>query len=87
MWRVLAVVCFCSVASVPTSPRFFVEVEVMCSLGRFGGILIMLLGVYLFLGSLVPLSLLSTLLTRHYRVSPVGGCSIGFLGCVTLLCF
>lgn len=83
--RCLCVASLCTAASLPPTLQFFSEVFVVMEAGFIGVSFMAALFIYLFMGGLVPMFLLGSLLTRHcsigFGVTPV----FGFLGSVLFL--
>lgn len=81
--RLLGGGCLCTVASLPPTVQFFSEISILIEGGRLRGIFIFGFFCYLFLGGLVPVSLLGYLFTRHYSIRFSGGCV--FMGTLSVL--
>lgn len=66
--RVLCGACLCTAASLPPTVQFFSEVFLVEVSGvrRFSFSVALFL--YLFMGGLIPMFLLGSLLTRHYTL-------------------
>ncbi|KAA3669750.1 ND4 (mitochondrion) [Paragonimus westermani] len=69
LMRFLAGSCLCTVASLPPTVQFFCEVHTLWEAGPVAVSFVLGLFCYLFCGGLIPIFVLSGLLTRHYSVS------------------
>lgn len=68
LFRVLCCSALCTVCSLPPTVQFFCEVSLMVGATVFRSLFVLVLYGFLFLGGLIPLFLLGTLLTRHCDV-------------------
>ncbi len=66
--RFLCGASLCTAASLPPTTQFFSEVFIVSQAQSVGISMVLGLFVYLFLGGLVPVFLLGSLLTRHYNI-------------------
>nr|QWT69516.1 NADH dehydrogenase subunit 4 [Paragonimus westermani] len=85
LMRFLAGSCLCTVASIPPTVQFFCEVYTLCEAGPLTVGFIFGLFCYLFCGGLVPVFVLSGLLTRHYSIGCGSGCVFVGLSSVVFL--
>nr|YP_009650988.1 NADH dehydrogenase subunit 4 [Uvitellina sp. SSS-2019]QCY72814.1 NADH dehydrogenase subunit 4 [Uvitellina sp. SSS-2019] len=84
--RFIVLASICLVASVPPSLQFFSEVLALCSSSLVSLSYVFLFFLYLFVGGLVPLFVIGSLVSRHYNIS-YGKC-VGFsfvMSCVFLI--
>nr|AYV63036.1 NADH dehydrogenase subunit 4 [Haplorchis taichui] len=77
LFRVLACCCLCTACSLPPTVQFFCEVSLMTDGAWSGGFFLLVFYAYVFMGGLMPLFLVGSLLSRHYDVSFHGGSAIG----------
>ena len=83
--RCLCGAALCTSASLPPTLQFFSEVFVVSESGLFRFLLVLPLFVYIFMGGLIPVFLLGSLLTRHYSVGLGPNFISGFLCSVLFL--
>lgn len=69
LFRVLACCALCTVCSLPPTTQFFCEVSLMVDAGGSMRLMLLVLYVFVFMGGLVPLFLVGSLLRRHYDIS------------------
>nr|WRW53956.1 NADH dehydrogenase subunit 4 [Strigea falconis] len=87
-FRVLLVLCLCTVASLPPVVQFFVEVSLLGVVGVVSLLLSVFFCVYLFLGNLVPLFVVGSMLSRHFCYEYGAGFSLlNYSLCLLLLLF
>lgn len=67
-FRVMACCVLCTACSLPPTLQFFCEVSLVSEAAWLGFSFIVLLYVFVFMGGLLPLFLVGSLLSRHYDV-------------------
>lgn len=72
-FRCFCATCLITAASLPPTLQFFSEVLVLSDCSKVGRLFPFLVGLYLFFGGLIPLFLVGSSLSRHFRVSFGGG--------------